>query len=389
MIVAKKNALYPWMAWPETQKLMQVIGGFDDVPQSLFVGGCVRNSLLGLPVSDLDIATIHTPDVIIKCLESKGIRAIPTGIDHGTVTAIVEGKSFEITTLRHDVETDGRRAVVSYTTDWAQDAQRRDFTINTLLADMNGNIYDPTGEGIADLNARRVRFVGDPEQRVREDYLRILRFFRFYAAYGQGSPDKAALEACAKYADKITVLSKERITDELFKILSLRNAPDILLLMRQCGILKEFLGGFNSEVMDCFVNFQHHLGLIDPLFVCLMACDLNVDRMISTLSLSNDQKKSISDVFLAKDYLSNLDEKTIKRSVYWHGNKATTQAYLMQCAERNLPAQIECVDVARYWHAPVFPVTGQGLLERGYREGAELGAELKRLEREWVLKNIV
>lgn len=388
MIIAKKVMPYVWMESPETHELMRVIGGFDQTPKSLFVGGCVRNAFLGLPVLDIDIATLHTPEKIITLLNTGNIRVIPTGIAHGTVTAIVNDKPFEITTLRRDVETDGRRAVVSYTTDWAEDAQRRDFTINTLLADVQGNIYDPTGAGISDLNARRVRFVGDPEQRVREDYLRILRFYRFYAAYGQGNPDKAAIEACTKYADKISVLSKERVTDELFKILTLRNATDMLILMHQCGVLREFMN-VHPEVMDCFVNFQHHLGLIDPLYVCLFGCGFDAGKMVSTLSLSNDQKKSISDVLLAKDYLSDLDEKTIKRSVYWHGNKSTTQAYLMQCAERNLPAQIEWVDVARYWHAPVFPVTGQALLEQGYREGPELGAELRRLETEWVLKNIV
>ena len=217
----------------ETRAVMEALGRGD----ALFVGGCVRNALLGQPVDDIDIVSILRPDEVTKKLEAVGIKVIPTGIDHGTVTAVASGKPFEITTLRKDVETDGRHAVIEFSTDWAEDARRRDFTMNTLLMDLEGNIYDPLGCGLEDLRARRVVFVGDPRERIAEDHLRILRYFRFHALYSAGLPDKKALSACRAASDKIAGLSKERITQEFFKILSVDNQAEILALMFDNGIL--------------------------------------------------------------------------------------------------------------------------------------------------------
>lgn len=190
-----------------------------------FVGGCVRDTLLGRDTRepDLDIATRLTPDQVMESLAAQGLRVEPTGLDHGTVTAVAFGRPFEITTLRKDVETDGRRAVVAFTSDWAEDAARRDFTMNALYADPDGRVHDPTGQGLADAVAGRVIFVGDPDTRIREDYLRILRFFRFLAHYGEGAPDPAALEACSRHAGQLARLSAERIAKEVLKLLA---APD-------------------------------------------------------------------------------------------------------------------------------------------------------------------
>ena len=188
----------PWMKAAETRAVMaalEVAGGADC---ARFVGGCVRNAVIGRPVADIDIATTLTPDRVTAALKAAGLKAVPTGVEFGTVTAVSGGKPFEITTLRRDVETDGRHAVVAYTDDWAQDAARRDFRLNALYADAEGRLFDPTGEGEADARAGRIVFVGDPETRIREDGLRILRFFRFLAWYGQGEPDADALAACER-----------------------------------------------------------------------------------------------------------------------------------------------------------------------------------------------
>ena len=231
LAIAKTIPAQPWMISPAARRIMRILNGGAAEPLALFVGGCVRNALAGEAVTDIDIATRLTPPEVMERCAAADIRAIPTGIDHGTVTAVVDGAPFEITTLRRDVETDGRHAVVAFSQDWREDAQRRDFTMNTLLADSGGHVYDPTGQGISDLAAGRVVFVGDPAQRIAEDYLRILRFFRFHARYGKGAPDAAALAACAAAADRIATLSRERISQEFFRILAAENPAPILRLM--------------------------------------------------------------------------------------------------------------------------------------------------------------
>ncbi|HEY8191270.1 MAG TPA: CCA tRNA nucleotidyltransferase, partial [Alphaproteobacteria bacterium] len=220
--------------------VMAALSNWDrENPAALFVGGCVRNALSGCAVDDVDIATIWTPQQTIEKLESVGIRAIPTGLEHGTVTAVADGVTFEITTLRRDVDTDGRRAVVAFTTDWSEDAARRDFTMNTLLADGAGNVYDPTGKGLADLKAGRVVFVGAPAQRIAEDYLRILRFFRFHALYGTDAPDEAGLAACGAASDKIIRLSRERITQEMFRIIGAPDPATTLQIMFENNVMRD------------------------------------------------------------------------------------------------------------------------------------------------------
>ena len=211
MVPARQIIPADWMTDYKTVKVMQVLGGYGLPAESMFVGGCVRNMLLARPVKDIDIATIHHPQAVMDKLSANGIRFVPTGLEHGTVTAIVEDATFEITTLRKDVETDGRHAVIAFTEVWGEDAQRRDFTMNTLLATPDGMIYDPLGSGLADLDDRKVRFVGVPDDRVAEDYLRILRFFRFHALYGEGAADEEALSVCKDHADSLTKLSKERV----------------------------------------------------------------------------------------------------------------------------------------------------------------------------------
>ena len=228
--------------WRESggiRPLLRVLGAEEG--RTRFVGGCVRDSLLGLPVSDIDLATRLQPEEVMKRLNQAGIKAVPTGLAHGTVTAIVGGAPVEVTTLRRDVSTDGRRATVAFTDDWREDAARRDFTMNALSVDpVSSEVYDYF-EGLPDLQARRVRFIGDPLQRIAEDHLRILRFFRFHARFGEGEPDRRALEACTARANDLMALSRERIADELLKILALPDPTRTVSLMAELGIFRPVL----------------------------------------------------------------------------------------------------------------------------------------------------
>ena len=219
--------------------LLKALGADEGLTR--YVGGAVRDELLSLPVNDVDLATELAPDEVVRRLEAAKIRAVPTGIDHGTITAVSSGQPVEVTTLRRDVSTDGRRATVAFTDDWKEDAARRDFTINALFADPNtGEIFDYF-DGIEDLKARRVRFIGDPFQRIAEDHLRILRFFRFHARFGAGEPDAAALDACTARANDLMALSRERIADELLKLLSVEDPSSTISIMLDRGILRPVL----------------------------------------------------------------------------------------------------------------------------------------------------
>ena len=226
-----------WTTHPATVRVMDALARAGGEDAARFVGGCVRNALLRRPVADIDIATVLTPDAVAAALQAAGIKAVPTGLAHGTVTAVVDGRPFEITTLRRDVETDGRHAVVAFTADWGEDAARRDFTMNALYADLEGQVFDPTGEGLGDLRNGAVRFVGDPAARITEDALRILRFFRFHALYGRGRADAAALAACAEGRDLIARLSIERIAKELLGLFGAEDPRPAVRLMAGAGVL--------------------------------------------------------------------------------------------------------------------------------------------------------
>ena len=233
-----------WIARPQTQTVMDALerGG----KSARFVGGCVRDALLGLNVKDVDIATPETPERVIELIEEADLRAIPTGIDHGTVTAICDGIPFEITTLRRDIETYGRRARVSFTEDWAEDAARRDLTLNALYCDRLGKVYDPIG-GLEDLKAGRIRFVGDARARIEEDILRLLRFFRFFAFYGSAPADVEALNACRDMAPQLNQLSVERVWKELSRLLLAPDPTQAFSLMSSYGILAHILPEANRS----------------------------------------------------------------------------------------------------------------------------------------------
>lgn len=353
-----------------------------------FVGGRVRNCLLGRPLGDADMATIHHPDEVTRKLEAEGIKVIPSGIEHGTVTAVINGNPFEITTLRRDVETDGRHAVVSFTKDWAEDAQRRDFTMNTLLADLEGHVYDPTGRGLADLMAGKVVFVGNPAQRIAEDHLRILRFFRFQALYGRGDPDESALAACRAAADKVKTLSKERVTQETLKILSIDNPAPILGVMRDNRVMAElFHPDFYTDALNTLCLLQKSVGqaLVEARIavLCFGAAE-HMAIIQKYLFLSNAQKRALESLFRAFEAPSGLKEK-----LYRFGREIGGQSALVLAALGGIKIDDDTLGIIKNWPIPVFPLTGEDALAAGLSPGPELGASLRRVEDWWVASGFV
>ncbi len=382
-----------WLGEEPVKRVMAALN--TDEGASLFVGGCVRNALLNIAVEDIDIATQFAPDVAALKLTAAGFTVIPTGIDHGTITALLPGgdRQFEITTLRRDVSTDGRRATVAYSHDWAEDAARRDFTMNTLLADSEGNVYDPLGSGIADLAARKVRFVGKAAERVAEDHLRILRYFRFHGGYGSGDPDKAALKACREAADKIGDLSRERITQEIFKILVGDNAPDILELMFKNNILREFFHSQDhNDFFRHFCEFQSRYGLISlnsRLFVFL-GLKKEIHAMGKKFFLFPKvflrDFENLHDVLAGPDL---SDDQSVRRAVYTSGRTITAQALMIELAQDRVMNGYapKALEIIQNWDVPDFPLTGNDLIERGIKPGPDMGKILAEIENWWIAED--
>lgn len=354
-----------------------------------FVGGCVRNVLLGVPGSDLDLSTQLLPDDTEAALGKAGIRHVPTGKDYGTITAVVDGEPYEITSLREDVETDGRRAVVKYTDDWAKDAQRRDFHINALYADIDGHVYDPTGHGLEDIATRRVRFIGDAEQRIREDYLRILRFFRFTAGYGQGM-DSASLGACIALKTGIDGLSGERIWSEVSKTMAVTSPLLAFEAMQAGGLMPHIVPGWKltSEALPelaAMVAFsdvveRRLLALIDS-GLGLAAHDLKTAQM--RLKFSQATMARLQTAGQVLYYLETVERDDLARLIYRFGRQAVEDGVLlvaahMRRAPDHLMRMVGNIDV------PVFPLKGADLLARGMTPGPEVGLRLKQIETEWL-----
>ena len=355
-----------------------------------FVGGCVRNLVMGKPISDLDLSTQLTPDETETALAAAGIRSVPTGKAFGTITAVVDGNPYEITSLREDVETDGRRAVVKYTTDWAKDALRRDFYLNALYADIDGHVYDPTGQGIADAKAGRVRFIGKAEQRIREDYLRILRFFRFTAGYATGI-DAESLAACAALKDGIDGLSGERIQQELLKTLKQPEPLVAFTAMQTHGIMPYVIPGWQFgddrlKEVAAIINLTEDaeirlIGLIDA------GVGLSAERLhaIQTrLKLSQRLYNRLRDAGVVADAMA--ENIPFARLMYHYGRQATEDAVYLAAAHQGKEAAAVAyvMQMLEGLEIPVFPVKGADLIVRGITAGPEVGKALKQLETEWL-----
>jgi poly(A) polymerase len=377
----------PWMISPETRAVMDALG------EARFVGGVVRNSLMGREVSDIDIATPLTPDEVTKRLEATKLKAVPTGVEHGTITAISNGRPYEVTTLRRDVSTDGRRAVVTFTTDWAEDAQRRDFTMNALYADATGEVFDTVG-GVADLKAGRVRFVGDPVTRIREDFLRILRLFRFHAWYGKGEIDKPALQACAAEKAGLRQLSGERIAKEMLKLLAAEDPVPVLRSMAATGILSEVLPGeLNIVRLERLVAIDG-TNFFQPDAILRLAA-LLPDRAAGAHEIADRWKLSNADRDRLADIAGNTDKivsylsiKEVRKLLYKLGTARFKDRVSLKWAEdpkeTNFVQWRALLAMADAWQRPKFPLDGGNVMAAGVPQGPLIGKILTEVEEWWI-----
>ncbi|WP_409449652.1 CCA tRNA nucleotidyltransferase [Brevundimonas sp.] len=348
-----------------------------------FVGGCVRNALIGAPIDDIDIATTLTPDAVVAALKAAGLRSVPTGIEHGTVTAISEHQPFEITALRRDVSTDGRRATVAFTTDWAEDAGRRDFRLNALYADANGVILDPTGQGYDDAMAGRIVFVGEPEGRIREDYLRILRFYRFYAWYGRGAPDAAAVAACAALAEGVEQLSAERVSKELLKLLGAPDPRPAVRLMDQASVLERVLR--QPVELALFEAMTELSGDAVLRLSALLPNDpARVAEIARALRLSNAQRDRLVEA-VSGEATTRLTDPQARALIYRDGRQAFEDRVMRAWASGGDPdGTRRLLALARGWARPSLPVGGRDLARLGLKPGPETGRVLKAFEAGWI-----
>ncbi|EEZ33447.1 polyA polymerase family protein [Brucella sp. NF 2653] len=373
-----------------------------DGGEARVVGGAVRNTLLGTGVSDVDLVTTHLPEETVRLASEAGFKPVPTGMEYGTITVVVQGHPFEVTTLRRDIETNGRHAKVAFGTDWKADAERRDFTINALYVTADGTVIDQVG-GLADIEMRTLRFIGDAEQRIREDYLRILRFFRFFAWYGSGRPEAEGLRASARLKDGIAQLSAERIWSEMKKLLGAPDPSRALLWMRQAGVLNLVLPESEKWGIDAIhglVRTQRDLGWqADPLLrlESLVPPDaVRMEELGKRMKMSNAERARLEAWARADAVKPGLSEQALKKAIY----RGSKQALLDRIRLAYAAARQEAVgsdeamiraggfarllDAAEHYDAPVFPVTGGDLLARGIEKGPGLGETLRSLETLWI-----
>lgn len=356
-------------------KLLDSLGASEGLTR--YVGGAVRDGLLGLPVNDVDLATRLRPDEVVERLQASGLKAVPTGFEHGTVTAVSDGHPYEVTTLRRDVETFGRHATVAFTDDWEEDAARRDFTINALMADpLTGEVFDYF-DGLSDLAERHVRFIGDPYERIAEDHLRILRFFRFHARFGRNDPDPPALKACAARANDLMALSRERIADELLKLLGVEvPAPTVGIMLGLsilAPVIPEIAQAASAE-LDALVRAEAAAGIEgDPLrrLASLLPRDPQVAASVAArLKLSNKARKRIS----AAAEPADTDIRTM---AYRCGVECAVDRLLL--AGRSSDARTIAA-----WTPPRLPIGGGALIKRGLPEGPAVSLTLRRIESKWI-----
>ncbi|HTK34774.1 MAG TPA: CCA tRNA nucleotidyltransferase [Caulobacteraceae bacterium] len=378
----------PWMTAAPTRAVMDALEAAGGSDCARFVGGCVRDTLVGRPVADIDIATRLTPEATLAALKAGGLGAVPTGVAYGTVTAIADHRPFEITTLRRDVETDGRRAVVAFTIDWAEDAARRDFRLNAVYLDRQGRLYDPVGGGVEDAHAGRIVFVGDAETRIREDYLRVLRFFRFTAWYGRGEPDAAGLAACAALKQGTAGLSGERVSKELLRLLAAPDPRAAVGLMAGAGVLAVVL-----PVLLRIGRFEAMVP-IDPdperrLSALLPDDPETVLAAAERLRLSNALRDRLLLAAAAGPDLSISDAEA--RAALYREGAAFGDRVMKRWAEQP-GAEADArrlLALSRDWPPPRFPLTGKDIASLGVPVGPEVGRRLREAEAWWVAQDFV
>lgn len=360
----------PWIARPETQGVCAVLVKAGH--RALFVGGCVRNALLGAEVADVDIATDALPETVMDLAARAGLRPVPTGIEHGTVTVVSGGLPHEVTTFRRDVQTDGRHAIVAFTDDVAADAARRDFTMNALYATPDGEVIDPLG-GLVDLHARRLRFVGDPEARIAEDHLRILRFFRFHAWYGGNGLDADGLAACAAGADGLDTLSRERVGGEIRKLLAAPDPAPAVAAMSQTGILARILPGAASHGLAQLISLELEAG---PDWLRRLAV-IGGEDAADRLRLSRQEAR---DLAVLRDAVSGMDTPAV---LGWRlGAARGWDAVAIRSVLTGASLPPNCAAELSRGAFAKMPVRAEDLMPD--LQGAALGARLKAVEDDWI-----
>jgi poly(A) polymerase len=379
-----------WLKAGEVPRLLALLDR--DGEEARVVGGAVRNELMRLPVDEIDVATTAAPDEVTRRAEAAGFKAVPTGVEHGTVTVVIDGKPFEVTTLRTDVETYGRKAKVAFGRDWSKDAQRRDFTMNALSASAGGAVYDYVG-GLADLAARHVRFIGDPAQRIAEDYLRILRFFRFHARYGQGALDAAGLHACIVARAGLETLSRERVRAELLKLLLAPHATPTLAVMAETGILGPVLGGVpllasfdNTAKVEAAIgaapDATRRLGALGVLTM------EDAERLSERLRLSNAEFERLMTLEYWWQVTPAAGEHAARVLLYQLGPSWFTDRVLVAWSRSDAGAADAAwqrlATLPQRWTAPMFPLKAADFFNRGIPKGPQMGVVLRAAEQAWI-----
>jgi len=381
-----------WLVAGALPRLLGVLDGKGE--EARVVGGAVRNALLGVPIAEIDVATTAVPDEVVRRVTAAGFKPVPTGIEHGTITVVIDKHPFEVTTLRQDVETYGRHAKVAFGRDWKMDAERRDFTINALSATPDGTVYDYVG-GLADLSARRVRFIGDARQRIAEDYLRILRFFRFHAAYGTSDhPDAEGIAACIGGRDGLDQLSRERVRMELMKLLVAPHAVPTLISMTDAGLLLRVLGGVSY--LGSFENMakaEAAIGLTaDPvrrLGALAVKVAEDAERLWQKLRLTNNEHERLASLAEGWRRMSpGFGEQGARALLYRLGPEHFSDHALLGWARSHAAAGDTgwhaLATLPQRWTAPVFPMKAADFIARGVEKGPALGAAIAAAEKAWI-----
>ncbi|MEM9749930.1 MAG: CCA tRNA nucleotidyltransferase [Pseudomonadota bacterium] len=375
-----------WMDRPSVQAVMAALGD-----KARFVGGCVRNAILGAPVHDIDVAVAARPQDAVQRLKEAGLRVVETGLAHGTVTAVTDGEAIEVTSLRADVETDGRHAVVRYTDDWDEDWRRRDFTMNAIYVDRSGAVFDPAG-GVADAKAGRVRFIGEAADRIQEDYLRILRFFRFHAWYGRGAMDADALAACARLKGGVADLSGERVRAELFKLLGADAPGETLRAMAQAGVLPlASPPPYDFRALERFADIRRTetgAGGVSAALALAALCPTAGDSVADRLRLSRAERQTLAASSAAGGEAAAPETNAIRRGIYRKGRQTTCAGLMLAWARGAADVADAAWDAALAFAQsepiPKFPLSGADAMAAGLPEGPAIGAALAAVEDAWI-----
>jgi poly(A) polymerase len=380
-----------WLQAPPLADLLAVLDRAGE--EARVVGGAVRNSLLDAPIGDIDIATTAVPDEVVRRVEAAGFKPVPTGVEHGTITVVAAGRPYEVTTLREDIETFGRHAKVAFGRDWKRDAERRDFTMNALSASRDGTVHDYVN-GLADITARRVRFIGDAATRIAEDYLRILRFFRFHAAYGEGAPDPDGVAACIDARAGLDQLSRERIRMEVLKLLVAKHAMPSLAVMTEAGLLEQVLGGV--PLLASFANMvklEAALALSPDAVRRLGALGVSVvedaERLRERLRLANAEFERLASMADRWWWISSdLGERGGRALLYRLGPEPFIDRVLLAWTRSPQGAADQpwhsLASLPGRWSVPAFPLKAADFLARGLPKGPRLGVALRAAEEAWI-----